>query len=157
MLAELQPRADELNAHRESFTAFLSKLDDAQWTQPVGDERYSARQTVAHLAGADQSMTRMAQNWIASKDNTVRADFDLDFFNARQQEKRAQLSNADLLADWQAAQNGVIALMETLTAKDLAKRGDHPRAQNISLLELFSVITPHEADHLTQVMNAFAP
>ena len=75
---------------------------------------------------------------------------------ARQQEKRAQLTNAELLAEWHESQYGVVAFMETLTAEDLSKRGDHPSAKNISLLELFSVITTHEAEHMAQVMGAFA-
>lgn len=156
MIDELKPFADDLTAHREKFTAFLARLDDAQWNQPVGYEHYTARQTLAHFAGANKSMVRMGQNWVAGKDNTVRADFDLNFFNARQQEKRAQLTNAELLAEWHESQDSVVAFMETLTAEDLTKRGDHPSAKNISLLELFSVITTHEAEHMAQVMGAFA-
>jgi hypothetical protein len=155
MLDELAPRANELRAHYETFSAFLTELDDAQWNQPVGEEKYTARQTVAHLAGAAKSMTRMGQNWAAGKDNTLRPDFDLNFFNARQQEKRAHMSNAELLQEWREAQDGVIAFMETLTPEDLTKHGEHPTAKHISLLQLFTVITTHEADHMRQVMDAF--
>ena len=155
MLDELQPRVAELNAHYETFSAFLSKLDDAQWNQAVGAEKYTARQTVAHFAGAAKSMTVMGKNWVAGKDSTLRPDFDLAFFNARQQEKRAQMTNAELLAEWRDAQNGVIAFMETLTTENLELRGDHPSGGNVSLRELLQVITAHEADHMAQVMNAF--
>lgn len=154
MLDELQPRVAELNAHYETVNAFLTKLNDAQWTEPVGAEKYTARQTVAHLAGAAKSMTAMGKHWVAGKDNTLRPDFDLNFFNARQQEKRAQMTNAELLAEWRDAQRGIVAFMEPLTADDLEKRGDHPSAKNISLRELFQIITAHEADHMAQVMNA---
>lgn len=155
MLEELKPRAAELNAHYETFTAFLSKLDDEQWSRAVGAEKYTARQTVAHFAGGAKSMTVMGKNWIAGKDPTLRPDFDLRFFNARQQEKRAQMSNAELLAEWQEAQRGVVAFMETVTAEQLELRGEHPTAGNVSLRELLQVITTHEADHMAQVMNAF--
>lgn len=154
MLDELQPRAAELNAHYETFAAFLSKLDDAQWNQAVGAEQYTARQTVAHFAGAAKSMTVMGKNWVAGKDNTLRPDFDLNFFNARQQEKRAQMTHAELLAEWRDAQRGAVAFMETVTAENLDLRGDHPSAGNISLRELLYVIAAHEADHMAQVMNA---
>lgn len=156
MLDELKPRADELHAHYETFTAFLSRLNDAQWNQAVGAEQYTARQTVAHFAGAAKSMTLMGKSWVAGKENTLRPDFDLAYFNARQQEKRAQMTNAELLAEWQDAQRGVIAFMETLTSDDLEKRGEHPSVGNVSLRELLRVITTHEADHMAQVMNALA-
>lgn len=153
MLDELKPRADELGRNRDTFTAFLAELDDAQWNQPVGEEKYTARQTVAHLAGAVKSMTRMGQNWVASKNNSLPPGFDLNVFNARQQEKRAQMSNAELVREWQDGQDGAIAFMESLSAEDLDKRGDHPRAKNMALRELFLVITTHEADHIRQVMD----
>lgn len=155
MQAELEMRAEELNAHYEMFSAFLSKLDDADQNRAVGAERYTARQTAAHLAGAAKSMAGMGKNWVAGKDTTLRPDFDLSFFNARQQEKRAQLANAELLAEWREAQLGLIAFMETLTSEQLELRGEHPSAGNVSLRELLQVITTHEADHMAQVMNAF--
>lgn len=155
MLQELEPRAGELNAHHESFTAFLSQLDEADWNRAVGTEKYTARQTVAHLAGGAKSMTQMGKNWVAGKDTTLRPDFDLSFFNARQQEKRAQMTNTELLAEWKDAQRGVVSFMETLTPENLELRGEHPSAGKVTLRELLYVITEHEADHMAQVMNAF--
>lgn len=155
MLKELELRAEELNAHFETFSAFLSNLESADWDRAVGAEKYTARQTAAHFAGAAKSMTAMGKNWVAGKDTALRPDFDLSFFNARQQEKRSQMTNAELLAEWQDAQRGVVAFMDTLTAEHLELRGEHPSAGNVSLRELFQVITTHEADHMAQVMNAF--
>jgi uncharacterized damage-inducible protein DinB len=109
---------------------------------------------VAHFAGAAKSMTVMGKSWVAGKENTLRPDFDLNFFNARQQEKRAQMTNAELLAEWRDAQRGVMAFMETLTAENLELRGEHPSAGTISLRELLQLITAHETDHMAQVMNA---
>ncbi|MBI4674218.1 MAG: DinB family protein [Chloroflexi bacterium] len=156
MLDELRLRVQELNQNRATFDAFLAQLDDARWNQPVGAEKYTARQTMAHLAGAVKTMTRMGQNWVAGKDNTLRPDFDLNFFNARQQEKRAQMSNVELVQEWHDGQQGVIAFMETLGAADLEKCGEHPTAKQIAVRDLFLIITTHEADHIRQVMDAFA-
>lgn len=156
MLDELKPRVTELDANRETFTAFLAKLNDALWNEAVGAEKYTARQTLAHLAGANKSMTLMGKSWVAGKETKLRPDFDLAFFNARQQEKRAQLSNAELIAEWVQAQRGVIEFMETVRAEDLFLRGEHPSAGNVSLAGLFQVITAHEADHIAQVMSAFS-
>lgn len=154
MLAALEPRARELERNQANFRAFLEALDDAQWQTIVGDEGYSVRQTVAHLCGADKSMLRMAQNWLAGKNNTLRPDFDLNLFNARQQEKRAQAANAALLQEWIDAQQELLAFMETLQPQDLDVQGEHPTAKNTTLRQLFLIITSHEAQHIGAVMNA---
>lgn len=154
MLAELEPRAAELRANQETFTAFLRGLEDGQLNHQAAHEEYSPRQALAHLVGADASMLRMAKNWIAEQDNRLRPDFDRDFFNQRQIEKRAGQSLDELLKDWGIAQLGLIELMETVTADDLEKRGDHPSAKDTTLRNLFFIITTHQADHIRSVMQA---
>lgn len=154
MLAELEPRAAELERNRRTFTAFLDTLDDEQWQTIVGSESYSVRQTVAHLAGANKSMVRMAQNWIAGKDNTLRPDFDLTFFNSRQQEKRAGMTNAELVQEWVDSQRGIVDLMETVRPEDLTRQGEHPSVKQTDVAGLFLVMTTHEAQHIAAVMEA---
>ncbi len=153
MLPELEPRVAELNANQETFARFLRGLNEAQLNQRGVSEEYSARQTLAHLVGAEMSMLRMAKNWIAEQDNRLRPDFDLNFFNQRQQEKRAEQALDELLNDWQRAQREFVALMEMLTQDDLEKRGDHPLEADITLRRLFIIITTHEAAHIRQVME----
>ena len=154
MLDELEPRMRELERNRKTFVTFLESLEEARWSIPVGTEGYSAWQTLAHMAGAAKSMTRMAQNWIAQKENRLRPDFDLDFFNARQQEKRARMSKKELLEEWQTAHQGLIDFMETVRAEDLDQRGEQPTAQDTTLRDLFLIITTHEADHIRLVVAA---
>lgn len=153
MLKELEPRAGELRDNQEKFTAFLLTLDEAQLNQCGAEQEYSPRQVLAHLVGADMSMLRMAKNWIAEQDNRLRPDFDRDFFNRRQQEKRAGQALQELLDDWRRAQSELIDLMGTVTADDLEKRGDHPSAHDTTLRNLFWIIATHEADHIRRVMN----
>ena len=154
MLAELEVRVQELRANYESFTTFLRGLTEAQLNQVGASEEYSPKQVVAHFVGAETSMLRMAQNWIAERDNRQNPDFDLNFFNRRQQEKRAGQTLDELLHDWQTAQQRLIELMDKVTAQDLEKRGDHPRAANTTLRNLFLIITTHEREHIEQVMQA---
>ena len=156
MLAELEPRVQELNAQREAFTTYLGGLNETELVTKDDNSSWSPRNTVAHLIGAELSMLRMAKNWIAGVETKANPEFDLNFFNRRQQEKRAGQSLDELLEDWGRAQKAIIQLMETVTPEDLVKRGDHPRAANTTLANLFLIITSHEAEHLDEVMNAHA-
>lgn len=154
MLPELELRARELQANWDKFISFLRGLNETQLNASGAGQEYSPRQTIAHLIGAETSMLRMAKNWIAGQDNRIRPDFDLNFFNRRQQEKRAAQSLDELLEDWHKAHQDLIALMETLTPDDLEKRGDHPSAKDTTLRNLFLIITTHEANHMRDLMNA---
>ncbi len=156
MLAELEPRKQELERNQRTLDTFLATLEAAEWNQTFGSEGYNVRQTLAHLSGGNKSMVRMGQNWIAGKENRLRPDFDLNFFNARQQSKRAQLSDAELVAEWRGSHQGLIDFMETVRAEDLEKRGDHPLASDTTLRNLFLIITTHERDHIRELMDAFS-
>jgi len=156
MLAELEPRVQEMNEHFETFKSYLRGLDEEQLLAKDDNSSWSPRNTVAHLVGAELSMLRMAKNWIAGVETKANPDFDLNFFNRRQQEKRAGQSLDELLEDWGKAQKALIALMETITPEDLVKRGDHPRAADTTLENLFVIISTHEAEHLSEVMDAQA-
>lgn len=156
MVDELETRAQELERNQKTFDAFLEALDKRQWKEPRGAEGYSARQTLAHLSGANKSMVRMGQNWIAGKENRLRPDFDLNFYNARQQAKRDQMPDAALVAEWHKTHQDLIEFMEAVRAEDLDKRGDHPAATDTTLRNLFLIITTHEADHIRELMNAFS-
>jgi hypothetical protein len=156
MLDELEPRVQELERNQGTLDSFLATLDTAKWNQTFGSEGYNVRQTLAHLSGANKSMVRMGQNWIAGRDNRLRSDFDLNFFNARQQAKRAELPDAELVAEWRGTHQDFIDFMKTVRAEDLEKRGDHPLASDTTLRNLFLIITTHEANHIRELMDAFS-
>lgn len=154
MPAELEPRVAELGENRQRFSQFLRGLNEAQLNTKGENDEFSPKETLAHLVGAETSMLRMAKNWIAERDTTIRPDFDLNFFNQRQLEKRAGQSVEELLADWETAQGRVIELMGEVTPEDLVKEGDHPSAGHINLAGLFLVITTHETTHIQHAMNS---
>lgn len=152
----LQERARELRENREALTTLVRGLDEEALTTKGENSSWSPRNTVAHLVGAELSMLRMAKNFIAQTETKARPDFDLNFFNQRQQEKRAGQSLDELLLDWYRVQDALIELMETVTPEDLVKRGDHPREKNTTLANLFVIITGHEAEHIREAIDANA-
>ncbi len=154
MVQELEARVTELNVNERTLTRLVRALTAEQLDQHDPVSGYSPRQALAHLVGGTRSMTVMGKNWIKGENTKLRADFDLNLFNQRQQEKRAQLSLDALLEEWHAAHRDVIAFLETITADDLEKRGDHPAQEAMTLRELMRVISYHEAMHIVFVLAA---
>lgn len=153
MLDELRAQADELVRHRETFGAYLARLDETALTAKRADDEYSPRQSLAHLVGASLSMMQIGKRMAAGEEPRLRADFDLNFWNQRQQEKRASRDLQELLKDWRAAHAELFAFLETLTESDLVKRGEHPVVGNTDLRGLVHVIVDHEVEHMERVMH----
>lgn len=156
MLEELAGRVREMQVSEKTLTRIVSGLNQEQLIahDPIGG--YSPRNTVAHLAGATRSMTVMAKKWVKGESTTIRPDFDLNFFNQRQQEKRADKSLEELLNELREANHDIAEFMETLTLEDLDKRGDHPSQTFMTVRELIRVVAYHEAMHTVLVLNATA-
>ena len=154
MLEELAGRVRELQVNERMLRKIVNGLSPEQLTahDPIGG--YSPRNTVAHLAGATRSMTVMAKKWVKGENTEIRPDFDLNFFNQRQQEKRADKTLAELLQELHDANEDFAAFLETLTLKDLEKRGDHPSQTFMTVRELVRVVAYHEAMHTVLVLNA---
>lgn len=154
MLEELAGRVRELDVSERMLTRLVEPLDDEQLNRhdPIGG--YSPRNTVAHLAGATRSMTVMAKKWVKGEKTEIRPDFDLNFFNQRQQEKRAGKTLQELLTELREANKDFAEFLETLTLEDLDKRGDHPSQTFMTVRELVRVVSYHEAMHTILVLNA---
>lgn len=153
MLDELQTFAAQLAQHREIFAGYLAHLDEAGLNARRTGEEYSPRQTLGHLVGACVSMTQIARKIAAGENPQLRPDFDLNFFNRRQQEKRANRTREELFQDWQAAHSELEAFMERLAEADLVKRGQHPVVGDTDLRGLIHVIVEHEVEHIDRVMQ----
>ncbi len=109
---------------------------------------YSGRQVLAHLAGAERGMTRLMQQMAAGRNPRLKADYDNDYYNARQQEKRAGMSIAALRAELEQSRRELLAFMESLRPADLAQRGEHPLLGDASLLEVLQTLQSHERSHI---------
>lgn len=153
MLDELKAQAQDLDRHRETFGAYLAQLDETTLNTKRAEDEYSPRQTLAHLVGACLSMMQIGKKIAAGEEPKLRADFDLNFWNQRQQEKRTSKSVQELLNDWQAAHTELFAFLENLTEADLVKRGEHPVVGDTDLRGLVHVIVAHEVEHMERVMH----
>ncbi len=95
-------------------------------------------------------MTRLVQLMAAGQEPRLKADYNNDYYNARQQEKRAGLSVEQLLAEIDEAHREVIAFMETVRPEDVDKRGDHPVLGDATVLQVLEILASHEKDHIQE-------
>lgn len=153
MLPELEASALQLALNRESFGEYFARADDAEVNRPQGGENYSPRQTLAHLAGAMRGMTRTLELMAEGANPKLKPDFDLNYYNARQQEKRANMSVSELLDEWDEARGKFLALLDRLEPGDLDNPGEHPILNDTNARGLIRQVVEHEADHIHEILE----
>ncbi len=155
MLPELVSLAQELAENRRFLDTTLARLRVEEMNLAPSEGEYSPRQVLAHLAGAERGMTRLMQLMAKGEHPRLKPDYNNDYYNSRQQEKRALMSVAQLRAELEETRSDLLALMENLHAEDLEKRGEHPTAGESTVLGVLRTLQAHERDHLV-AMSAWA-
>ncbi len=150
MLKELEPIASQLREARAEFKRTLAALTDAQAAAMTTPD-WSVKDTVAHLAGAERGMVRMAQRIASGENPQLPPDYSNDVYNARQVAKRKEQTVAQLLAELETSRAELMTLIETLTPNQLELRGQHPLGGNVNLVELCTIICKHEIAHGTEI------
>jgi len=141
--------AERLQTEGEKTTAFFAALSPAQWQTPVYTEgqTWTVRSVLAHFVTAEQGFLKLFAD-IGAGGPGATEDFDIDRYNARQQEKTRDLTAADLLEQFQATRAQMIALVTSLTEEDLQKQGRHPFLGLTTLAEMVKMVYRHNQIHL---------
>lgn len=148
MLPELQPLVQELAENRRILDANLGRLRAEEMNLSPREGEYSPRQVLAHLAGAERGMTRLMALMAKGEHPRLKPDYNNDYYNLRQQEKRAQMSVPQLRAELEETRADLLALMESLRAQDLDEQGEHPAVGETSVLGVLRTLQAHERDHI---------
>jgi hypothetical protein len=141
----------ELEVARDYLNRVLSQVGD-RWETQIYSEgaAWTARQLLIHLAITDQgqSNTMMA---IAAGNELVPPDFDLERYNKRSVEKRADMTVEEarqMLADTRAQFNDWLDHQDE-TILNLS--GRHGSLNVYSIAEFLEVMATHERNHATDI------
>lgn len=152
MIKELEPIADKLIEERGIFMRMLDALTDAVAMKVMVTPEWSVKDALAHLAGAERGMLGIAKRMMKGEDPQLAPGYDNDEYNARQVAKRKSLSLAELRAELEATRAELMALLESITSKQLELRGQHPLEGEVSLKELLVILYSHETTHCNEMI-----
>jgi uncharacterized protein (TIGR03083 family) len=146
----------------ESSRRFLCKtieaVRDEEWSRVAHSDNvgWTVRDVLAHVTGAEPSLVAIINRAQADGSYIPRPDFDLDFFNRRQVEKRAGKSPADLSAEMESNRAATLKLLADLpeSALDLPVR--HPTYGDMTVEDIFRIIGFHERLHADEIRAATA-
>jgi len=131
-----------VEAVRSEGWSRVAHADSAGWT---------ARDVLAHVVGAEPSLAAIITQAQTGGRYVPRPDFDLDFWNRRQVEKRDEKSPADLVAEMERNRTATLKLLADLreSALDLPVR--HPAYGDMTVEDVFRIIGFHERLHAEEI------
>lgn len=152
----MAPSAEELkaklNKERERLMTALADVDAemAERRLQGTDGWTTIHDAMRHVASAEQSMLVVAQRTIAGTYKKIE-DFDLNRFNARQVEKRAQQTWEETLTELSQVRAQTLAALEGWTAEQLGLATFHPVWGDTDIAGLIRIIAIHDGLHRKDV------
>jgi len=153
MLKELESICNKLNESHGVLYHTVESLSDAD-AAAIANPQWNVKDELAHLAGAERGMLRIAQASARGDNPQLPEGYDNDTYNARQVAKRKDQSLAQVLTEIKGVHNEMSALLESITPEQLNRMGEHPLEGEIPLKDLLVVIYSHEVNHCNEITNA---
>ncbi|MGE5139866.1 MAG: DinB family protein, partial [Rudaea sp.] len=85
---------------------------------------------------------------VTGENPRLKPDYNNDYYNARQQEKRANLTVDQLRAELIETRADLLSFMESLRERDLLKQGQHPVAGDTTVIGVLRILQEHERGHI---------
>jgi hypothetical protein len=151
----MSSRAQELKAALADSRHYLNHVLDQvgdRWDTPVYSDgaAWTVRQLAIHLMISDKGQTSTVMG-IARGENPVPADFDLERYNRRSVEKRADASIEDVRASLAASFAEREQWLDTLDDAALDREGRHGSGRILSVAQILQVMADHERDHANDI------
>ncbi len=140
--------ADRLKSEGDKTIAFFSSLIDENWGIMVYSEgsEWTVRDVLAHFVSAEQGFFRLFNDILAGGKGAAE-DFDIDRYNARQQDLIKDASRQEIMKLFQDGRSEMISLVKSLTTEDLQREGRHPFLGIVALAEMIKMVYRHNQIH----------
>lgn len=150
-----------IEQHKEQMAASRRRLDEVldqvgdRWETQVYSEgaAWTVRQLAIHLMITDRGHNNMVMA-IAKGENTIPEDFDLERFNRRSVEKRADTAPDEIRSALKSTRDELNGWLDSIDDASLEKRGRHGTMRILSISEILDVVANHERTHADDILKA---
>jgi len=140
--------ADRLKSEGDKTIVFFNSLKDENWEITVYTEgsEWTIRNVLAHFVSAEQGFIQLFKDILAGGKGAA-DDFDIDRYNAKQQELIKDASRQELVKFFQAGRFEMVSLVGSLSIEDLQREGRHPFLGLTTLAEMIKMVYRHNQIH----------
>lgn len=145
-----------MQSNNAASLAILKSLTAEQWQSPVpseSDAPWVAKDVLIHLALSEGGHVGQITR-VATGEDGVPADFDLNRYNRRSVQKNAEKSVAELLKDLEDNFGKLVAKLDEVSEADLDKQGRHARGDVLTVEGFFLRCSEHRLEHAQELQKA---
>lgn len=153
MLKELEPLTAQFTRSRENLYASLARLNEAQMQEVLPGRDWSIQDTLVHLASNQELMVELLGDIVAGSRGTLPDDFDNQQFNDDQVTRGRAESIVEVRSALDASYARLNALLETIPAEALTRRGTHPAVGDADVKEFLLAMYAHHEMHCRDVVE----
>lgn len=144
----LQNRLDDA---RDYLNSVLDRVNGRWDTQVYSDgAQWTVVQLVRHLAISDAGQWGMAKNIIEGGEG-VPADFDLERYNRRSVEKRAEMTVQEARQQLAETRGDLVLWLDTLDDDSLNREGRHGSMKIMTVEQILITMADHEQNHADDI------
>lgn len=156
----MTPRLEQLQQKLIASNAYVNNVLDAvgdRWdTQIYSDgAAWTARQLLVHLVLSNQGLNNQVMG-IAEGREVIPADFDIQRYNKRSVEKRADMTIEEARAALNEARTALFNWMAAVDDSVLPREGRHASLQIMSVDAILDLIADHERAHADDIARVLA-
>lgn len=107
---------------------------------------WTVQNVLAHFVSAEQGFIRLFRDILAGGKGAAE-DFDIDRYNAKQQEMVRDVSRQELMHIFKNGRSEMISFVGSLSIEDLQREGRHPFLGLTSLAEMIKMVYRHNQIH----------
>lgn len=135
--------------------AFFRALKADDWLAQVYTEgtRWTVRQVLCHFVSAEQAIVQYGRD-ILNGGEGAPEDFVIDAFNEREVAAMTDISNEDLLAQFEQARRATLDMVASMSDDDLEREGRHPWFGWDKIDRFLKLVYRHNMIHQRDVRRA---
>lgn len=144
---------ERLTSGQEALLAAVALLDDDALQRPVWTDggHWTARQLIAHVVYAEDSMRSLIAATLAGTAPQPNPDFDIDRFNEGRLRRAEGAALADLLDHLAESREATLDLLNQVSDDDLDRPAYHPVVKETTVEGIFRVIGFHARMHAKEL------
>ncbi len=142
-----------LDNSRRYLNNVLDQVGERWDTQVYADgAQWNIGQLLTHIMISDAGHVKMVTG-VAAGQQVIPDDYDLQRYNQRSVEKRAETSPTDARKAMEASRAELLAWLDSIDDSVLAIEGRHANMQVMPISEMLKILAHHERDHARDIAN----
>ena len=151
-MSEIAELAEKLKVEGEKIITIFSEFGEGEWDREVYTEgtTWTVRNILSHLVTSERGLIKLFER-IRHGGEGASLDFSIDRYNASMQARNQDLTEVELLNQYQDVRANSIVWVSNLKDEELEIKGRHPFLGVTTIREMIKMLYIHNQTHYRDV------